>query len=133
MVTFVDAQEAVRDLEGPTFTGGTYLVADWGRQDATHFQVVTGAREDLLNHHPAFMRSDTPVWFVDKATGRLQRCTYLPGNPTAVKLDAMTVVRKLLLDAGESPVPRTSTGHEREHLPATQGRPGRRAVRRDSP
>lgn len=93
MVTFEQARQLVRDLEEPTFAGpGTYMVADWGREDATHFQVVTGAREDLVDHDPAYRPLDAPVWFVDKVTGTVDQAVYLPGNLTAGKLEAMTVV-----------------------------------------
>ncbi len=93
MVTFDQARHAVSALEHDTWPGpGTYMVADWGRQDATHFQVITGAREDLVDHDPAYRTTRTPVWFVDKATGAVDWAEYLPGGLTAAKVDAMTPV-----------------------------------------
>lgn len=71
---------------------GTYMVATWGREDATHFQVITGAREDLVDHDPAYQPVEAPVWFVDKATGAVDHATYQPGGLTAAKLEAMTVL-----------------------------------------
>lgn len=93
MVTFDEARELVRALEEPTWPGpGTYLVADWGREDVTHFHVITGAREDLIEHDPAHRPVEAPVWFVDRVTGAVDCASYLPGGLTAAKLEAMTVV-----------------------------------------
>ena len=84
MVNLHDARELVRALEEPVFPGpGTYMAATWGREDATHFQVITGAREDLVEHDPAHRPAEAPVWFVDKVTGAVDQATYLPGGLTA--------------------------------------------------
>lgn len=101
MVTFDEARELVRALEEPAWTGpGTYMVADWGREDTTHFQVVTGAREDLIERDPAYRTGRAPVWFVDKVTGTVDDAApYLPGGLTAGKLEAMSVVRNVLSPA----------------------------------
>ena len=58
-----------------------------------HEDVITGTVEDLIEHNSTFMVFDTPVWFVDKLE------VYLPGNRTASKLDAMTVIDDALSPA----------------------------------
>lgn len=93
MLTFDEARQAVQDLEEPTWPGpGTYLVASWGRADATHFLIVTGASEDLIDHDPAYRRHDSPLWLVDRLTGTISWVSYLPGDRTAAKVDAMTPI-----------------------------------------
>lgn len=93
MVTFDQARDIVRALEEPTWPGpGTYMVADWGAEDATHWRVVTGAREHLVDDDRTYGQFDAPVWFVDKTTGAAHWSVYLPGNLTAGKLEDMTNV-----------------------------------------
>ena len=98
MVTFEDARRVVAQLEAPIWgSPGTYMVAEWGREDDTHWQVISGAKEDLVDHDPAY-RTNRPVWLVDKVTGEIDWQEYVPGTMTAMKVDAMTIV-------GDSPRP----------------------------
>lgn len=73
MVTFQAAREAVAQHAIRLFPTekGTFYVARVGGEDATHYEVPTGAREYLVGGDDAFAIMDWPVFLVDKKTGEV--------------------------------------------------------------
>lgn len=73
MITFEQARAKVRALNEPTWEDqnmpGTYMVAEYGWEDADAFLVVDGAKECLVDGDDEYLVMDAPVMFVDKATG----------------------------------------------------------------
>jgi len=72
-VTFQQARDTVdRALRtGWEPDAGTFMVAEYGWQDADAWQVVAGAREALVDGDAAYTRMDAPAYLVSKATGEL--------------------------------------------------------------
>lgn len=69
---FEDARRIVREkyaAQGRYAGPGTAYVAPWGWEDMTHWRVVLGAREALVNGDDDFTWLDAPVFLVNKATG----------------------------------------------------------------
>ncbi len=90
-VTWADAREVVRRALTAEWTAhhGTLYVAEDGREDATHYLVVAGARESLVDGDGDYDLMDQPALLVSKATGRLEPA---PVISSLDKLDAMTPV-----------------------------------------
>lgn len=64
----------------PTWTpeiDGELYVAPYGAEDDTHFRVIVGAREALVDGNFLFERMDAPVLLVDKVTGEVLELTFL--------------------------------------------------------
>ena len=57
---------------------------------AGHVLRVTGARQDLVDHDPAFLNFSPVARFVDKQTGGV---TYEPLISVRERIDAMTEIR----------------------------------------
>jgi hypothetical protein len=76
-VTFADARSLVQKQLNREWgkTPGTPTTLSRGYQDATHWQVVAGAREYLIDGKPGFELMDAPVWLVSKATGEITKLT----------------------------------------------------------
>jgi hypothetical protein len=91
MLTFEDARQLVESAIRPDWRAedGTLIVLPDGWEDATHWQVVAGAREYLVDGDPAFGRIDWPALLVDKKSGAVLR---LPVMANFERLDRMTPV-----------------------------------------
>jgi hypothetical protein len=68
---------------------GTLYVAPYGSEDSTHWSVIVGAREALVDHDSMFLIMDAPLVLVEKATGEITRHVYLDNFD---RMDAMTDV-----------------------------------------
>lgn len=91
MLTFDEAREVVKKAEGRLWgdRAGHFYVSDEGFQDKTHFWVVCGAEEWLVDEDQGFNEADADIALVDKQTGKLTISTYL-NEPD--RFDAMTPV-----------------------------------------
>jgi hypothetical protein len=73
VVTFDEARALVelemRERWAPE--RGTLFVAPWGREDATSWLVVAGAREALVDNDLSFEWTDAPLVLVDKDSGAI--------------------------------------------------------------
>ena len=90
-VSFDDARKIVEADEAPRWPpdAGTYMVADWGYEDAQAWWVLSGAREDLVDGDPDYMPMDAAIPLVSKTTGVIERVTYLEESD---RLEAMSQV-----------------------------------------
>ncbi|ASX98677.1 hypothetical protein SEA_COLUCCI_6 [Arthrobacter phage Colucci] len=92
-IDFEQAREAVRAHNEPLWEDedqdGTYMVADYGLEDATAFLVIDGAREYLEDGDDDFVVMDAPAVFVDKGTGTVLLADYLDAR---ARIRAMTPV-----------------------------------------
>lgn len=71
---FETARRIVYSDARKTWDGfGTLYVAPYGSEDATHWQVIVGAREDIVDHDWMFMALGAPLVLVDKSTGEISR------------------------------------------------------------
>ena len=80
MLTFQQAREAVALHIVPRWPGleaGRPFVADWGSQDETHWEVIAGAKEYLVDGDQSFVMMDLPVFLVDKRTGDVEEVPFL--------------------------------------------------------
>lgn len=91
MTTFEEAREIVTATIAPSWgpDNGTFYVSPDGYEDATHWHVLAGARECLVDGNMEYVRMDGPACLVDKYTGELALLQVL-GNWD--RLDAMTPV-----------------------------------------
>lgn len=73
MVTFQQAREAVAARAAQLFPQGkgTLYVSRVGGEDATHYEVPTGAKEYVVGGDHAYAILDWPVFLVDKKTGEV--------------------------------------------------------------
>jgi hypothetical protein len=71
MVTFEEARAIVAEQIGLNWTGGTFMVADEGAENTTHWVVTVGAREFLVDHDVAFMLVPGGPVTVDKESGEI--------------------------------------------------------------
>jgi hypothetical protein len=95
-VGFSEAQSRVRLAEEARWEAeefGEFWIAPYGAENATHWLVIYGAREALVDGDPMFSRIDAPITLVSKATGAI---SHLPYMANMAVLDAMT-------DVGEYP------------------------------
>jgi hypothetical protein len=69
--TFDDARRIALGAVAPHWRSdlGTLMVADYGREDITHYEVIYGAREWLEDGDADFALYDAPALLVDKRTG----------------------------------------------------------------
>lgn len=82
MITFTEARQIVADDMGPKWSPalGTFMVADYGRESASEWQVIVGARETLVDNVPGFANLGAPLVFVNKSTGAIVRRGMLPAR-----------------------------------------------------
>jgi hypothetical protein len=75
MITFEEARLIVeRSLHGSWSPQlGTLITLPVGSQNATHWRVVAGAREYLVEHDDDFNLMDAPAMLVSKRTGEVSR------------------------------------------------------------
>lgn len=73
ILTFDLARQLVARQVGPTFPRrlGTFHVAADGYENETHFRLICGAREYLVDGDEDFMIFDPPVILVEKSTGHV--------------------------------------------------------------
>lgn len=88
-VTFAQARQRVQTRVAARWTAelGTLVVLPTGYENATHWRVVVGAREALVDGNDDFRLMDQPAMLVSKQTGEIQE---LPVIPNFDRLDAMT-------------------------------------------
>lgn len=98
-VTFEEARQIVDDALRPEWArnyepgDGTFMVAESGFENATHYLVIVGAREFLIGDDESFIRMDPPSLFVNKQTGELTyEAPYLVALPIVAVVDTMTPV-----------------------------------------
>ena len=72
-LTFDDAREIIQrsESEGWNPENGTFHVLQVGSEDATHFYVVAGAYEDLVDANIEYTNFAPVARFVDKRTGEV--------------------------------------------------------------
>jgi hypothetical protein len=88
-IGFQDARRLVEAAQRSTWDTGSYMVADWGREDATHWLVISGAYEWLVGGDDAYRVSPGIAGLVDKQTGEIDWVAYLPNTD---RMDAMRPV-----------------------------------------
>lgn len=98
-VTFEEARQIVDDAERAEWArtyepgDGTFMVAEWGFENATHYNVIVGFREFLVDDDDDYMQVGVATRLVNKETGVLTyEAPYLVALPIAAVLDAMTPV-----------------------------------------
>jgi hypothetical protein len=79
-IGFEDARRLVEAVRGPTWDVGSYMVADWGREDATHWLVISGAREWLVDRDVAYALAGAGCALVDKQSGEIEWVAYVPST-----------------------------------------------------
>lgn len=79
-VDWQDARDRVRGALSPWPHLGDLHIADYGAEDATHWRVIYGAREALVENDPFFDLMDAPVALVSKATGAIEWLDLLPNR-----------------------------------------------------
>jgi hypothetical protein len=89
MITFEEARDLVAADERDSWTLGTYMVATYGYEDDTHFLVVSGARESIVDGDINFAVFDQPATLVNKTSGAITRLSYLLNYE---RLSAMTII-----------------------------------------
>jgi hypothetical protein len=89
--SFEDARRKAADALRPEWPedAGTLTVLDYGWEDDTHWQVIAGAAEWLVDRDHNFALMDAPALFVSKATGKVER---LPVLANLDRLDRMRPV-----------------------------------------
>jgi hypothetical protein len=88
-IGFQDARRLVEAAQRSTWGKGSYMVADWGREDATHWLIISGAHEWLVGGDDAYRESPGVAALVDKHTGEIDWVAYLPNSD---RIDAMRPV-----------------------------------------
>jgi hypothetical protein len=93
MVTFEQARDIVDASERPTWLPeyGTFMVADYGWEDATSWKILSGPREYLVGNDFNFLPVGSPVKLVDKDTGEITE-VWMTQEGVWERLDAMTPV-----------------------------------------
>jgi hypothetical protein len=81
-IVYADARRTWDDF-------GTLYVAPYGSEDATHWQVIVGAREAIVDGDWMYVRMDAPLILVEKATGQISRHVHID---SFARLTAMTLV-----------------------------------------
>lgn len=93
MITFAQARKAVQAVNEPAWEDqdmkGTYMVAEYGKEDDQFFLVIDGAREAMEGDDPEFIVMDQPAMLVDKETGQVFECVFLE---VVDRIQAMTEV-----------------------------------------
>lgn len=91
-ISFANAQDHVRvameaawEVDG----WGEFYIAPFGSENLTHWLVVFGAREWIVENDVSFMLVGAPITLVSKATGAISRINYLDDMAL---VDAMTDV-----------------------------------------
>jgi hypothetical protein len=91
--TFEQARAAVKAQNGPAWEDqdmkGTYMVAEYGKEDDELFLVIDGAKEAMVGNDPAYIVMDQPAMFVHKETGVVMEAVFLE---VADRIQAMTEV-----------------------------------------
>ena len=77
MITFEEARERATASLAPSWNLGTFMVAEYGFEDADDFLLITGAREAILGDELAFIEFSGLVTIVNKETGDVDRLIYL--------------------------------------------------------
>lgn len=90
-IGFSEAQTRVRLAVGPEWTDddGELFVAPYVFEDATHWVIIYGAREALVDDDHDFDRLDPELTFVSKTTGAI---SHLPGLANRFRLRSMELV-----------------------------------------
>jgi len=91
-LSFSDAQDRVRVAMEAAWEAdgfGEFYIAPYGSESLTHWLVIFGAREWIVENDASFMLVGTPITLVSKATSEISRINYL--DDMAV-VDAMTDV-----------------------------------------
>lgn len=93
MITFTEARQLVYELFAPHWKPemGELITLPRGYENATHYQVVVGARE--AEDDPDFSLFDGPIPLVDKETGEIQVTDFLSSLEL---LEAMTPVGRVI-------------------------------------
>lgn len=78
-VTFDEARRVVYEDMRRTWkrSQGTLVTLPGGYEDDTHWQVVAGAKQWLVDRDSAFQLMDAPAILVNKRTGNITRLTVL--------------------------------------------------------
>lgn len=99
-LSFEQARRRVETARRPKWEGpGEYMVQDYGYENATHFNIIDGPREFLVDMNPDYLVPNDVVTLVDKATGAISTTTY---PISAEYLDNMTPVGDVPDDENES-------------------------------
>lgn len=79
MIDFGQAREIVKKQEERLWGNrkGTFYVSDEGFEDKTHYWVVIGAEEWLIDNDAGYMGTDEDIILIDKKDGSLTISTYL--------------------------------------------------------
>jgi hypothetical protein len=88
-IGFQDARRLVEAAQQSTWDQGTYMVADWGREDPTHWLVISGAREWLVGGDEAYAATPGAAALVDKHSGAI---TWVAYGASSGRIEAMRPV-----------------------------------------
>lgn len=98
-LTFEQARQRVDAERRPKWAGpGEYMVQDYGYENETHFNVIDGPREFLVEMNVDYLVPDDVVTLVDKTTGAISTTTH---PLSADYLDKMTPVGNVPDDEGD--------------------------------
>jgi hypothetical protein len=89
MTTFEEARQRVLDVLRPEWRAnqGTLITLPQGYEDATHWRVIAGARERLIDGDLDFDTMDMPAMLVAKHGGAVTRAIVIASFD---RLDKMT-------------------------------------------
>lgn len=89
MISFTEARRRVQIHVAARWRKdmGTLMTSEHGYQDPTHWWVIVGAREALVDGNEAYRVLDMPALLVDKQTGEIEE---LPMLTSFDRLDPMT-------------------------------------------
>jgi hypothetical protein len=89
MITFEEARHRVLDVLRPQWRAsqGELIALPKGYEDATHWRVIAGAREALIDGDLDFDTMDMPAWLVGKHNGAITRLAVIANLD---RLDRMT-------------------------------------------
>lgn len=85
-ISFEAARALVRKELAPGWTLGTLYVAPWGYEDNFQYQLIAGARENLVDDNEDFLDTSGLVYLVDKDDGTIESVFY---QENSEELDAM--------------------------------------------
>ena len=94
-LSFADAQDRVREAIEASWEAdgvGEFYIAPYGSETPTHWRVIFGAREWIVDNDVMFMLVGTPITLVSKTIGEISELSYIANFDL---VDAMTDVGEI--------------------------------------